>query len=156
MEGLILTSLGDRTEMSGSLESRPSFLDHHLTEYVNGLPPSVKITVAPDGTIVEKYVLREACKEFITPELYKRRKHPYSAPVTYAPGSSVHGLITRHVTRENMSMLGFVDVEYAMGLVEEAFRDGGTNAFRKCLVLAEYVVLHRAFGMETATVSKAL
>ena len=62
MEGLILTSLGDRTEMCGSLESRPSFLDHHLTEYANGLPPSVKITVAPDGTVIEKYVLREATK----------------------------------------------------------------------------------------------
>lgn len=156
MEGIILTSLGDRTEMSGSLESRPSFLDHHLTEYANNLPPSVKIAVAPDGTVVEKYILREATKEFITPELYKRRKHPYSAPVTYKPGSHVHRLITSHVTRENMQMLGFVDVEYALGLVEEAFVEGGTNAFRKCLVLAEYVVLHKAFGMETAEVPEGL
>ncbi|KAJ9111257.1 hypothetical protein QFC22_006557 [Naganishia vaughanmartiniae] len=156
MEGLILTSLGDRTEMSGSLESRPSFLDHHFTEYANHLPPSAKITVAADGSVVEKYVLREATKEFITPELYKRRKHPYSAPVVYAPGSHVHALITRHVTRENMKMLGFIDVEYALGLIEQAFKPGGTNAFRKCLVLAEYVVLHEAFGMETAVMPPAL
>ncbi|KAJ9119275.1 hypothetical protein QFC24_005746 [Naganishia onofrii] len=156
MEGLILTSLGDRTEMSGSLESRPSFLDHHFTEYANHLPPSAKITVAADGSVVEKYVLREATKEFITPELYKRRKHPYSAPVTYAPGSHVHSLITKHVTRENMKMLGFVDIEYALGLIEQAFKPGGTNAFRKCLVLAEYVVLHKAFGMETATMPPVL
>lgn len=156
MEGLILTSLGDRTEMCGSLESRPSFLDHHLTEYANALPPSAKITVAPDGTVVEKYVLREATREFITPELYKRRKHPYAAPVSYRAGSPVHKMITGHVTRANMDMLGFVDVDEALRLVQEAFEEGGTNAFRKCLVLAEYVVLHRAFGMETARMPEAL
>jgi hypothetical protein len=55
-----------------------------------------------------------------------------------------------------MQMLGFVDVEYALRLVEEAFVEGGTNAFRKCLVLAEYVVLHKAFGMETAVVPEGL
>ncbi|KAJ9107137.1 hypothetical protein QFC19_002797 [Naganishia cerealis] len=157
MEGLILTSLGDRTEMSGSLESRPSFLDHHLTEYANHLPPSVKITVVgSEGTVVEKYVLREATKEFITPELYKRRKHPYSAPVTYSRGSQVHTLLTKHITRENMQMLGFVNIDYALGLVEQAFEAGGTNAFRKCLVLAEYVVLHKAFGMDTARMPEGL
>lgn len=38
-----LSCLGDRTEMAHSIEARTPFLDHHLTEYVNALPPSLKI-----------------------------------------------------------------------------------------------------------------
>lgn len=71
-----LSCLGDRTEMAHSLEARTPFLDHHLTEYVNGLPPSVKIRWdEKDQRFVEKWILREASKPFITKELYERKKH---------------------------------------------------------------------------------
>jgi hypothetical protein len=32
---------GERTEMAHSVESRPAFLDHHVVEYINSLPPYV-------------------------------------------------------------------------------------------------------------------
>jgi asparagine synthase (glutamine-hydrolysing) len=32
---------GERAEMAHSVESRPAFLDHHVVEYINSLPPSV-------------------------------------------------------------------------------------------------------------------
>ena len=62
--------------MAHSIEARTPFLDHHLTEYVNGLPPSGKIRWdAEEERFVEKWILREASKPFITEELYKRKKH---------------------------------------------------------------------------------
>ncbi|KAB2570933.1 Asparagine synthetase (glutamine-hydrolyzing) 2 [Lasiodiplodia theobromae] len=71
-----LSCLGDRTEMAHSLEARTPFLDHHLTEYVNGLPPSVKVRWdAEEQRFIEKWILREASKPFITSELYQRKKH---------------------------------------------------------------------------------
>ena len=77
---IFLACLGDRTEMAHSLEARTPFLDHVLTEYVNGLPPSLKIRWVPGigdekGKFVEKWILREAAKPFITEELYNRTKH---------------------------------------------------------------------------------
>lgn len=76
LSGILLTNLGDRTEMAHSLEVRTPFLDHHLTEYVNGLPPSLKIKWDSETkTFTEKWVLREAMKPFITEEMYKRTKH---------------------------------------------------------------------------------
>lgn len=76
LPNLILTCMGDRMEMAHSIEGRPPFLDHLLTEYVNRLPPSTKIRVNPDtGEVVEKWILREAGKPFITEEVYKRKKH---------------------------------------------------------------------------------
>jgi asparagine synthase (glutamine-hydrolysing) len=35
----ILNLTGDRNDMANSIESRVAFLDHHLVEYVNSLPP---------------------------------------------------------------------------------------------------------------------
>jgi asparagine synthase (glutamine-hydrolysing) len=71
----ILTYLGDRMEMAHSVEGRVPFLDHHVAEYAAGLPIRHKIR----GTR-EKYVLREAVRDIITPEVYNRHKHPFVAP----------------------------------------------------------------------------
>ena len=76
LPNLILTSMGDRMEMANSLEGRTPFLDHHLTQYANSLPPSLKVKVdLKTGTFTEKWILREAGRPYITDEMYHRRKH---------------------------------------------------------------------------------
>ena len=69
----LLNQLGDRNEMAHSIEGRLPFLDHKLAEYLNSLPPSVKIRPfrKEDGSwkFSEKWILREAVKPFITEEL---------------------------------------------------------------------------------------
>ena len=78
---ILLSCLGDRTEMAHSIEARTPFLDHSLTEYVNGIPPSLKVC-STGGRLIEKWILREAARPFITDELYQRTKHvrPPSLP----------------------------------------------------------------------------
>ena len=86
LPNLLLTCIGDRTEMSNSIEGRTPFLDPHVVEYVNALPPSLKIKYnSKTDQLVEKYVLREASKPFITDELYLRKKHVSSRIPIYAP-----------------------------------------------------------------------
>lgn len=81
LPNMLLTNLGDRTEMSHSVEGRVPFLDHHLMEYVNGLPPSLKFRYDPASkTLTEKWILKEASKPFITKELYERKKHVSISP----------------------------------------------------------------------------
>ena len=76
LPNMLLTNLSDRTEMSHSVEGRVPFLDHHLIEYVNALPPSMKIRYDPEtGELTEKWILRQASRPFITEELYTRKKH---------------------------------------------------------------------------------
>lgn len=76
LANVLLTCLGDRTEMAHSIEGRPPFLDHHLAEFAHGLPPSVKIKFDPEtGSFNEKWVLKEAMKPYLTEEMYKRKKH---------------------------------------------------------------------------------
>ena len=54
----ILSNLGDRMEMSHSIEGRVPFMDHHVAEYLQRVPVSLKIR-----GMTEKYILREAVKD---------------------------------------------------------------------------------------------
>lgn len=82
-----LACLGDRMEMAHSIEGRLPFLDHHLTEYINSLPPSMKIRKDPyRDTFAGKWILREAAKPFITKEIYNRKKHVSSWCISLALG----------------------------------------------------------------------
>ena len=71
----ILTMLGDRMEMSHSIEGRVPFLDHHVVEVVRSLPVSQKIR-----GMTEKFVLREATRSVLTDTVYRRQKHPFLSP----------------------------------------------------------------------------
>lgn len=151
-----LSYLGDRTEMAHSVEARPPFLDHKLTEYINKLPPSVKIKYdASSDTFVEKWIQREAAKPYITQELYKRKKHPYSAPTTYPTDGPMHKLFQRLCSEDNIRKLGFVDVELTKGLVKQAFEKKNAHAMRTCFVIGQWVVLAERFSMPTAALENA-
>ncbi len=71
----ILSNLGDRMEMAHSVEGRLPFLDHHVVEAAARMPVSMKIK-----GMTEKYVLREAAREVLTPAVYARQKHPFMSP----------------------------------------------------------------------------
>ena len=75
LANLFLSCLGDRTEMAHSIEGRTPFLDHNLTEYVNDIPPSLKVKWDGNESFTAKYALREAMKSFVTQEVYERVKH---------------------------------------------------------------------------------
>ncbi|TLD05611.1 asparagine synthase (glutamine-hydrolyzing) [Venturia nashicola] len=150
----ILSALGDRAEMAHSLEARPPFLDHHLTEYVNQLPPSVKIRWDPvERRFSEKWILREVSKPFITQEIFERKKHPYSAPPSWPANGPLHKLFSRLVTRENIERLGFVDWDRVSNTVSQAFDDGNVSSFRLAASLAQWVVLSQKFRMKQAQAS---
>ncbi len=71
----ILRAVGDGVEMAHSIEGRLPFLDHVFFEYAAKLPITHKINGG-----VEKFILREAMKPYLTPAVYAREKHPFMAP----------------------------------------------------------------------------
>ncbi|KAJ7137282.1 putative asparagine synthase [Mycena filopes] len=116
---VILNHFGDRADMAHSIESRPAFLDHHLVEYVNALPPSLKIrpiSGAQPGewTLTEKWILREAAKPFVTEEVYLRTKWPFNPPPANGAIAGSEKLmplqahLKARVTKSNVERLGFL------------------------------------------------
>jgi asparagine synthase (glutamine-hydrolysing) len=75
MSGYLLSSQGDRMAMANSVEGRFPFLDHHVIEFANRLPPRLKIK-----GLTEKYLLRQCMKGLLPEAVRTRTKQPYRAP----------------------------------------------------------------------------
>ncbi|KAF2120349.1 asparagine synthetase [Lophiotrema nucula] len=151
LANVLLTALGDRVEMSNSIEGRQPFLDHNLTEYVNGLPPTMKLRYDPEtGAFNEKYILKEAARPFITDELYRRRKHPFSAPLKYEKNGPLHQYLGGLMTRENVEKLGFLDWEKCKGLVEDGFIKEDAAQIRRLFQITQLIEIGKRFGVKRA------
>ncbi|GKZ19328.1 hypothetical protein AbraIFM66951_005557 [Aspergillus brasiliensis] len=147
----ILRYLGDNIDMVYQIESRPPFLDHHLTEYVNKIPPSLKIKYcSTTKTFREKHILREAMKPFVTEEVYNRTKQPYVGPTKYKKNGPVYKILETLVTEANVRALGFLEWSGVQEDFVRAFRDHDTLSFKNTLSVAQMVVLGKRFGVKTA------
>ncbi|KAJ6453218.1 putative asparagine synthase [Mycena vitilis] len=161
---MILNFIGDRNDMASSIESRVSFLDHHLVEYVNSLPPSLKIRpVAGDEpgkwTLVEKWILREAVKPFVTEEIYLRKKVAFNPPpMPAAAVPSALNPLQKHlkarITQASVEKLGFVDWPIVREQLESyleapTFPEGGRMDKRApgLMAVLSYIVLRERFNV---------
>lgn len=151
MPHFILRYNGDNVDMVHQVESRCPFLDHHLTEYVNNVPPSLKLKYNTSGkSWREKYILREAVRPYVTDEIYNMSKKAYMGPRKFWPGGPLHRVITHLVTKENVESLGFVDWEAAKDAVDKAFNKQEGLALRRAITVAQFVVLGQRFGVKRA------
>ena len=74
LSGDILTK-ADRMTMAHSLELRVPFLDHHLVEFAGTIPHHLKISGG-----MTKYILREAARDWLPPEVATRPKRGFPVP----------------------------------------------------------------------------
>lgn len=72
----LLSSQGDRMGMAHAVEGRFPFLDPRIIDFCSGLPPAWKLR-----GLTEKFLLREATAPLLPPEIRRRRKRPYRAPI---------------------------------------------------------------------------
>ncbi len=71
----LISSQGDRMLMANSVEGRFPFLDVHVMDFCNSLPPSYKLHV-----LDEKHILKRVAKDIVAPDILTRKKQPYRAP----------------------------------------------------------------------------
>ncbi|KAJ7689616.1 putative asparagine synthase [Mycena rosella] len=159
---VILNQAGDRADMVSAVESRVAFLDHHLVEYVATLPPSLKIMpIAGEKpgswTLVEKWILREAVKPFVTEEIYRRKKIQYNPPPAQAPkvASDLVPLqkhLNARLTQASVERLGFIDWQFVRDQLAEylespIFPANGAMDPRASMLLRilSYIVLQERF-----------
>lgn len=154
---ILLRYIGDNVDMVHHVESRVPFLDHHVTEYANNIPPSLKIKYDPvEKKFNEKYILKQAMRPFITDEIYKRKKHPFIGPSQFKQGGPLHKVLARLVTKENVEQLGFLSWDKTKGLLDKAFVDKDRFAVRKAICVAQFVALGQRFGVKRAEPDHAI
>jgi asparagine synthase (glutamine-hydrolysing) len=71
-----LLLLGDKLSMAVSLEARVPFLDLELMEFVENIPPNLKIK---GGT--QKYILKKAISKWVPKAIITRRKIGFNTPM---------------------------------------------------------------------------
>lgn len=108
--------------MAASIESRVPFLDHHLVEFASALPARMKLR-----GFTTKWILREAVRKVLPPEILSRPKMGF--PVPFGPwmrtgwqGVARDVLLDRR-TRER----GLIDPAAAADLIDshaDGRRDG--------------------------------
>ena len=62
--------------MAHSVEGRFPFLDCRVVEFCNRLPARMKLR-----GLQEKYLLKQLGREWLPPEIWRRPKRPYRAPI---------------------------------------------------------------------------
>ncbi|KAL2871493.1 asparagine synthetase B family protein [Aspergillus lucknowensis] len=143
----ILRYIGDGADMVHQIETRPPFLDHHVTEFANQIPPSLKIRYDPVNKVLrEKYILREAMRPFVTDEIMNRTKRAYLGPSLYREDGALYKVVKKLLTEDNVKRLGFVDWSQLQDNLVKGFRDGDQRCFRSSLFVAQLVVLSQRFG----------
>lgn len=144
MPSHILRGLGDRAEMAHSIEGRLPFLDHKVVELAVQVPPFLKVK-----DLNEKHFLREAVRPFVSPEIFARRKHQFSAPSVLLGhfGAMLRDTINSSV----LESVPFFDARRVRDLMESCFRgrEGPTpsGAAYVLLAAASLCVLQEGFGV---------
>ncbi len=146
----ILTVLADRMEMAHSIEGRVPFLDHKVAEYAAGLPIHYKIREK-----TEKYILREATRDVITPELYAREKHPFIAPplsqADKNPASDPFRQLCEDTIRsQSFADQPFFDAAKACAYLDSIAQGGATNVSEASpiiLRMATFSIMQQRFGI---------
>jgi asparagine synthase (glutamine-hydrolysing) len=144
----ILTTLGDRVEMAHSIEARLPFLDHEVVEFLTRLPVEFKVRVLWRGG-VGKHLLRESARGHVTDTLYRRTKHPFTAPPARA-SDALSEFIGDTLRGSGMGGLGLYDQKRVVKLHEGVRAGRGWAPNGLFMHIAALAVMQSRFGLAPA------
>ncbi len=129
----------DQMSMAASIESRVPFLDHPLVEFAARLPERLKLR-----GWTTKYVLREAMRDMLPPEILSRKKMGFPVPVgPWLRGAHAH-LVDEYVLSPRTLQRGlFADAEVRR--IASAHWSGERNYGQRLWALINFEIWQRIF-----------
>jgi asparagine synthase (glutamine-hydrolysing) len=105
----------DKMSMAASLEARVPFLDTELIAFVaQNIPVGLRL-----HHLTTKYILKDAVKDLLPPEIVKRRKQGFDVPLAEWLGGRrdfLHDLLLSPAATER----GYFNAPFVRGLIEQA------------------------------------
>ena len=129
----------DQMSMSASIESRVPFLDHPLIEFTATLPERLKLRGR-----TTKYILREAMRDVLPPEILSRSKMGFPVPIGRWFREGYRGIVDEFVLGERARSRGLFDPGY-VGLVVNEHATGYRDHSERLWALVNVEVWHRIF-----------
>jgi len=129
----------DQMGMAASIESRVPFLDHHLVEFATALSPRMKLR-----GLTTKWILREAVKSLLPPEILTRKKMGFPVPFSLWLRGDGAGLARDVLLDSRTRQRGITDATAVSALIE-AHAAGTTDAGDALWSLLNLELWYRTF-----------
>ena len=126
----------DQMSMAASIESRVPFLDHKLVEFTASLPERLKLRGS-----TTKYILREAMRDVLPPEILTRGKMGFPVPIGAWFRAQFRGIIDELVLSPRALERGLFDAEAIRTLVSR--HTAGEDHAERLWSLVNLEIWHR-------------
>jgi asparagine synthase (glutamine-hydrolysing) len=104
LHGYLLNSQGDRMLSAHSIEGRFPYLDHHVIEFLAGVPERFRLRGLKD-----KAILRETFRDDLPPGICERPKFAFRAPELSGFIKDPDGLVAGHLDTATLIDAGIFD-----------------------------------------------
>ena len=115
----LLTDHGDRMAMANSVEARHPFLDLDLVQFVQTIPPRLKL-----NNLVEKYILKRAARDLVPRSILEKEKFGFRAPAGTFLSKANSELIGDLLSFERIKQQGYFDPYVVERIMSQYAQDG--------------------------------
>jgi asparagine synthase (glutamine-hydrolysing) len=134
-----LLMVGDKTSMANSLEARVPFLDYRLIEFVESLPPGLKLK-----GVTGKYLHKKALEKWLPKDVVYRKKKGFSNPVENWFRGAMKTFVEDCLLSSDSVAGRYFDQRYIRRMLEMD-RTGRDQFRRHIYLLVSLELWHRAF-----------
>ncbi|HZH35421.1 MAG TPA: asparagine synthase (glutamine-hydrolyzing) [Pyrinomonadaceae bacterium] len=128
----------DQMSMAASIESRVPFLDHKLVEFTARLPEKFKIRGK-----TTKWILREAMRESLPPEILTRKKMGFPVPLGNWLRREFRSIVDEYVLSERALQRGIFEPDFVRDIVSR--HNAGENHDERLWFLINFEMWQRQF-----------
>jgi asparagine synthase (glutamine-hydrolysing) len=140
-----LLMVGDKTAMANSLEVRVPYLDYRLVEFIESLPPSLKL-----NNFTGKYLHKKACEKWLPKAVVHRKKKGFDNPVEDWFRVRMRPFVEDCLLGGDSSMALYFDQQYIKRALK-LDRTGREQYRRHIYLLVSLELWHRAFMRSSAS-----
>ncbi len=133
----------DRMSMAHSIETRAPLLDHHLIEFVQTIPASLKL-IRANNRWETKHILKRAATGLIPDEIIHRPKQGFDVPIKYWLNRELGDMLNDLLTDDTARQRGYFNQKVVAGLLQEHRRGTRDNA-RRLWALLTFEIWRRMF-----------
>lgn len=134
-----LLMVADKTSMANSLEARVPYLDYRLIEFVESLPPGLKL-----NGFTGKYLHKKALEKWLPRQVVHRKKKGFANPVEDWFRTTMKSFVEECLLAPGAAVGRYFDQGYIRRMIEMD-RQGKDQLRRHIYLLVSFALWHRTF-----------
>lgn len=134
-----LLMVNDKTSMANSIETRVPFLDYRLVEFIETLPPGLKI-----NGFQGKYLHKKATEKWLPREQIYRKKKGFANPIDQWFRGKLSGYVNDCLLSESSALGHYFNRPFLQRLVK-AHEERREDYLRQIYLLVSFELWHRQF-----------